>query len=88
MSFWDPSKALLMQHFSKDVTIMLCGMAFHAADTHRMTSEGAARKGQLKETCGLELRNNFFSFKKLAKTSADYIQVWIRFGCGLDSGVD
>ena len=38
-----------MQHFLKDLTIMLYGMAFHAADTHRVTSEGAARKGQLKE---------------------------------------
>jgi hypothetical protein len=37
-----------MQHFLKDPTIMLSGMAFHAADTHRATSEGAARKGQLK----------------------------------------
>jgi len=24
----------------KDLTIMLSGMAFHAADTHRATSEG------------------------------------------------
>jgi hypothetical protein len=46
-------------------------MAFHAADTHRVTFEGAARKGQLKERCGLEPRTNFFSFKKSAKTSAD-----------------
>jgi hypothetical protein len=29
---------LLTQHFLKDVTIMLSGMAFHAADTHRITS--------------------------------------------------
>ena len=27
---------------------MLSGMAFHAADTHRATSEGAERKGRLK----------------------------------------
>jgi len=40
MSSLDPSKALLMQHFLKDLTIMLSGMAFHAANTHRMTSEG------------------------------------------------
>jgi hypothetical protein len=45
MSSSDPSKALLMQHFLKDLTIMLSGMAFQAADTHRATSEGAARKG-------------------------------------------
>ena len=45
MSSSDPSKALLMQHFLKDLMIMLSGMAFHAADTHRVTSEGAARKG-------------------------------------------
>ena len=35
-------------------------MAFHAADTHRATCEGAARKGRLKERCGLtffRLRN-------------------------------
>jgi len=28
-------------------------------------------KGWLKESCGLEPRTNFFSFKKSAKTSAD-----------------
>ena len=39
---------------------MLSGMAFHAADTHRATSEGAVRKGRLKERCGLEPRTNFF----------------------------
>jgi hypothetical protein len=51
---------------------MLSGMAFHAADTHRATSEGAARKGRLKESCGLEQRTNFLLlFKKSAKTSAD-----------------
>jgi hypothetical protein len=60
-----------MQHFLKDLTIMLSGMAFHAADTHHTTSEGAARKGQLKDRCGLELRTNFFLFKKSAKTSVD-----------------
>jgi len=32
-----------MQHFLKDLTIMLSGMAFHAVDTHRGTSEGPAR---------------------------------------------
>ena len=42
MSSSDPSKELLMQHFLKDLTIMLSGMAFHAADTNRATSEGAA----------------------------------------------
>ena len=47
MSSSDPSKALLMQHFLKNLTIMLSGMAFHAADTHRATSEGAARKWRL-----------------------------------------
>jgi len=49
-----------MQHFLKDLTIMLSGMAFHAADTHRATSEGAAREGQLKERRGLEPQTNFF----------------------------
>jgi hypothetical protein len=49
-----------MQHFLKNLTIMLSGKAFQAADTHRATSEEAARKGRLKESCGLELRNNFF----------------------------
>ena len=58
MSSSDPSKALLMQHFLKDRTIMLSGMAL--ADTHRATSEGAERKGQLKERCGLEPRTNLF----------------------------
>jgi hypothetical protein len=43
-----------MQLFLKDLTIMLSGMAFHASDTHRATSEGAVCKGQLKERCGLE----------------------------------
>jgi len=63
---------LLMQHFLTDLTIMLSGMAFHAADTHRATSEGAECKRRSKERCGLEPRTNFFfSFKKLAKTSAD-----------------
>jgi hypothetical protein len=71
MSSLDPSKALLMQHFLNDLMIMLCGMAFHVADTHSVTSEGAARKGQVKERCGLEQRTSFFSFKKLAKSIAD-----------------
>ena len=31
-----------MQHFLKDLMIIFSGMAFHAADTHRATSEGAA----------------------------------------------
>jgi len=31
-----------MQHYLKDMTIMLSRMAFHAVDTHRATSEGAA----------------------------------------------
>jgi hypothetical protein len=71
MSSSDPSKALLMQHCLKDLTIMLCGMAFRAADTDRATSEGAARKGRLKERCGLEPRTDFFLFMKSAKTGAD-----------------
>jgi hypothetical protein len=71
MSSSDPSKALLMQHFLKDLTIMLSRMDFRAADTHCATSEGAARKGRLKERCGLEPRTNFFSFKKSEKTNAD-----------------
>ena len=45
MSYVDLSKALLMQHFLKDLKIMLSGMAFHAADTHRVTSVGGWRKG-------------------------------------------
>ena len=80
MAFSDPSKTLLMQHFLKDLTIMLSGMAFYAADTHRANSEGAASKGRLKERYGLEPRTNFFSFKKSAKN-------WFRFGCGLDSRI-
>ena len=39
---------------------MLSGMAFHAADTQRATSEGGVRKGRLKERCGLEPQTNFF----------------------------
>ena len=51
---------------------MFSGMAFHTADTYRATSERAARKGRLKERCGLEPQTNFFfPFKKSAKTSAD-----------------
>jgi len=67
-----------MQHFLKDLMIMLSGMAFHAADTHRATSEGGARKGWLKERCGLETQTNFFfslrNWQKLVR---------IRFGCRL-----
>jgi hypothetical protein len=48
---------------------MLSGMAFHAADTHRATSEGAARKGRLKEMCGLEPRTNFFFFFLIGKSA-------------------
>jgi hypothetical protein len=47
----------------KDLMIMLSGMAFHAAETHRPNSEGAARKEQLKERCGLEPRTNFFAWE-------------------------
>jgi len=71
-----------MQHFLKDLTIMLSGMAFHAAYTHRATSVGAERKGRLKERCGLEQRTNFFRLRNRQKL------VRIRFGCGLDSGAD
>ena len=73
MSSSDASKVLLMQHFLKDLTIMLFRMVFHAADTHRATSEGAARKGRLKERCGLEPRTNFFHLRNWQKL------VWIRF---------
>jgi hypothetical protein len=67
MSSSDPSKALLMQHILKDLTIMVSGMAFHVADTHRVTSKGAARKGRLKESCGLEQRTNFFFVQEIGK---------------------
>jgi hypothetical protein len=63
----DLSKASLVQHFLKDLTIMLSGMAFHAADTHRATSGGAAHKGRLKERCGLEPRTNFFRLRNQQK---------------------
>ena len=56
-----------MQHFLKDLTIVLSGMAFHAADTQRTTSEGGWRKGA---DYNREL-TFFFSFKKSAKTGAD-----------------
>jgi len=42
-------------------------MAFHAADTHRATSEGAARKGRLKEGCELEPRTNSFRLRNRQK---------------------
>ena len=58
---------------------MLSGMAFHAAGTQRANSEGAARKGRLKESCGLEPRINFF-FRLRNRQKL----VRIRFGCGLD----
>ena len=45
---------------------MLSGMAFHAADTHRATSDGGGRK------CADWNRELiFFLFKKSAKISAD-----------------
>jgi hypothetical protein len=58
---------LLMQHFFKDLTIMRSGMVFHAADTHRATSEGAARKERLKERCGLVPRTFFFRLRNHQK---------------------
>jgi hypothetical protein len=67
MSSSDLSKALLMQHFLIDLPIMLSGMAFRAADSHRATSEGAALKGRLKERSGLEPRNNFFILRNRQK---------------------
>ena len=60
---------------------MLSGMAFHAAETHHATSEGAACKGQLKDRWGLELRTNFFRLRNRQKL------LRIRFGCGLDSRI-
>ena len=61
--------------------IMLSGMALHAADIHRATSEGAGRKGQLKKRCGLEPRTNFFRLRNRQKLVRN------RFGCGLDSRI-
>ena len=58
---------------------MLSGMAFYVDDTHRATSEGAVRKGRLKERCGLEPRTNFF-FRLRNRQKL----VQIRLGCGLD----
>ena len=46
---------------------MLSGMVFHAADTHRATSEAAARKWRLKERCGLEPQTNFFLVLEIGK---------------------
>jgi hypothetical protein len=46
-----------MQHFLKDLMIMLSGMAFHAADTHCATSEVAAHKGWLKEKVQIRTAN-------------------------------
>ena len=34
-------------------------------------------KGRLKERCGLEPRTDFFSFKKSAKTGADWIREYM-----------
>ena len=56
-------------------------MASYAANIHRATAEGAVRKAQLKERCGLEPRTNFFRLRNRQKL------VWIRFGCGLDSRI-
>jgi len=49
-----------MQHFLKDLTIMLSGMVFHAADTHRATSEGAARKGAVEGKVRIRTANYLF----------------------------
>jgi hypothetical protein len=59
----------------KDLTILLSGMAFHAADTHSATSEGAGRKGRLKERCGLEPWTNFFF---LLRNRQKLVQIKIR----------
>ena len=75
MSSSDPSKVLFMQLFLKDLTIMLSGMAFRAAHNHRATSEGGWRKGA---DWNREL-TFFFSFKKSAKTGADWIRMRIGF---------
>jgi len=50
------------------LTIMLCGMAFHAADTHRATSEGGWRKG-----ADYNRELTFFRLRNRQKL------VWIRF---------
>jgi len=67
-----------MQHFLKDLMIMVPGMAFHAADTHRATSEGTARKGRLKKMCGLEQRTNLFfclrNWQKLVRIRFEIIR--------------
>ena len=57
-------------------------MAFHAADTHRATSTGVARKGRLKERCGLEPRTKFFFFRlrnrqKLVRIRFENIRVYV-----------
>jgi len=65
-----------MQYFLKDLMIMLSGMAFHAADTHRVTSEW-----RLKETCGLEPRTSFiYLFFRLRNRQK-------KNQCGLDSRI-
>jgi hypothetical protein len=62
-----------------DATLISCG-AFVPLHTRRVsritvkalvTSHIIQGKGRLKESCGLEPRTFFFSFKKSAKTSAD-----------------
>ena len=52
---------LTLKNLIRDITALFgtAEMAFHAADTHRATYKGAARKGRLKERCGLEPRTNF-----------------------------
>jgi hypothetical protein len=64
-----------MQHFLKDLTIMLSGKAFHAADTHRTTSEELHAQGVVEGK--VWIRNaNFFFFQESGKN-------W----CGLDSRI-
>ena len=43
----------------KGKAIAIVNLASHAVNTHRAISEGAARKGRLKERCGLEPLTKF-----------------------------
>jgi len=61
------SKPLLMQHLLTDLPILLFGMAFRTADSHRATAEGGWRKGA-DWNCELA----FFSLRNGQKSGADW----------------
>jgi len=71
-----------MHHFLKDLTIMLSEMAFHAAETHRVTSGRSCTQRAVEGKVLIRTANQiFFRLRNPQKL------VRIRFGCGLDSRI-